>query len=228
MIRYILMDIEGTTTSIDFVHKILFPYASANLPSFIHQNYSEKAVQEQLLSVQSTILEENKFTPDWQECIPILQQWIKADRKHPALKNLQGMLWKSGYENGQYKGHLYPDVLPAWQQWTQAGLALGIYSSGSVEAQKLLFGFSEYGDVTPYLSHYFDTRVGHKREPDSYSVIQETLGLEPSSILFLSDVQEELDAAKQEGFDTIQVLRPGVVETQRHVKVNDFGLLEVK
>ena len=164
MIQFILMDIEGTTTSIDFVHKTLFPYATIHLADFIRHNRDEEHVQLELNAVQKTVLEEEGITIDEEASVTKLLEWINMDRKHTALKALQGYLWKEGYETGQYKGHLYADVLPNWQKWKKDGLSLGIYSSGSVAAQKLLFGYSVEGDLTPYLSAYFDTKIGHKRE----------------------------------------------------------------
>ena len=155
MIKFVLMDIEGTTTSIDFVHKTLFPYASQNLTQFIKNNAQGPKVMEQLDAVKASVLEETGKSITSEEAIQTLLNWIKEDRKHTALKALQGYLWKEGYEKGQYKGHLYKDVLPNLKKWIQEGKMLGIYSSGSIEAQKLLFGYSEEGDITPHLSAYF-------------------------------------------------------------------------
>lgn len=164
MTRFVLMDIEGTTTSISFVHEVLFPYASTHLEEFVRNRLTEPAIQAELAAVQQTVLEESGQTLTDEAAIAQLLQWIEEDRKHTALKTLQGYLWRLGYENGDYKGHLYPDVVPVWDKWRAASIGLGIYSSGSVEAQELLFGYSEYGDLTPYLSAYFDTKIGHKRE----------------------------------------------------------------
>jgi enolase-phosphatase E1 len=222
MIKFILMDIEGTTTSIDFVHKVLFPYASAHLGNYIQAHQQDKAVQQELDAVIQTVEEEEGQTISREEAVEVLLQWIEEDRKHIALKKLQGYLWKDGYESGQFKGHLYPDVLPCWKKWIAAGKQLGIYSSGSVEAQKLLFGYSEEGDLQPYLSAYFDTRIGHKGETASYQNIQKELGIDPAHILFLSDVPAELDAARTAGFQTLQLLRPGIEAGNNHPCMHDF------
>lgn len=228
MIRFILMDIEGTTTSISFVHEVLFPYASAHLESFVRSNMNDQKVQQALADVKKTVQEEEQKTLSDLEAIDQLLQWIKEDRKHTALKALQGYLWKKGYETGEYKGHIYDDVVPVMDKWKEAGIQMGIYSSGSVEAQKLLFGYSEKGDLTPYLSAYFDTRVGHKREKESYQNIQRALDISAGQILFLSDVKEELDAAKSAGFQTAQLVRPGTEPCSNHLIVLNFYQLNIK
>ncbi|MEO0338381.1 MAG: acireductone synthase [Bacteroidota bacterium] len=222
-----LMDIEGTTTSISFVHEVLFPYASAHLESYVRENIHLPEVLEQIKAVKATVLEEFDDVIDDQAAIDQLLTWIKEDRKHPALKNLQGFLWKSGYETGQYRGHLYEDVLPAWERWQAQGIGLGIYSSGSVAAQKLLFGYSEKGDLQPYLSHYFDTKIGHKREVSSYHNIQKSLSIPVENILFLSDVVQELEAAKAAGFQILHLLRPGTIAQRGYQAVAHFDLIDL-
>lgn len=221
------MDIEGTTTSIDFVHQTLFPYASKKMESYVLANQHRPEIQEQLEAVQTTILEEEGRKIDGKEVIDQLLAWIREDRKHPALKTLQGYLWRDGYVEGEYKGHIYQDVLPCWKKWKAQGIDLGIYSSGSVSAQKLLFGYSEAGDLTPYLSAYFDTEVGHKREVDSYRTIQQQLQVPAEQILFLSDVREELDAAKEAGFQVIWLERPGTQTNEAHPVVQQFDQIDL-
>lgn len=227
MIKFVLMDIEGTTTSISFVHEVLFPYASKHLANFIQENAKDPLVQEELAAVKATVLAETDQAIDDQAAIEQLKAWIKADRKHTALKNLQGYLWKRGYEQGEYQGHIYDDVVPVLQTWQAKGIQMGIYSSGSVAAQKLLFGYSEKGDLQPYLSAYFDTKVGHKKEVESYLRIQQALDIPAKEILFLSDVAEELDAAKVAGLQVCQLVRPGTAATDRHPGVESFSALSV-
>jgi len=224
--HFILTDIEGTTTDINFVHKVLFPYAAENLPAFVHANTSDPAVADALEQTKKTLIEENLPAENLDDLINGLLSWIEADRKHPALKNLQGLIWKEGYESGGFKGHVYPDVVPALERLKQAGYGLGIYSSGSVAAQKLLFGNSEYGNLNAFFSHYFDTNVGHKREVGSYQNIATQLGLPPGEILFLSDVQEELDAAQAAGMRCLQLLRLGTLPSLRHAGVGTFAEIE--
>ncbi len=222
MIEFVLMDIEGTTTSIGFVHNELFPYASENLSAFVAEQQSTPKVQAVLASVKETALEEGLGKISNEEAVALMHSWIKADRKHTALKTLQGYLWRRGYEKGDYEGHIYPDVVPVWDRWKALGISLGIYSSGSVEAQKLLFSYSDYGDLTPYLDAYFDTKVGHKREVSSYLAIQSVLQVPAEQILFLSDVEAELDAALAAGFQVTQIVRNGTEPSLKHTLALDF------
>ena len=222
------MDIEGTTTSIDFVHQTLFPYAATHLPNYIQLHQNKPEIQVELEKVKQTVQEEAGKSIEGEAVVQQLLQWIKEDRKHPALKAIQGYLWRDGYEQGEYQGHIYDDVVPAWNSWKAVGLGLGIYSSGSVPAQKLLFGYSEQGDLRPYLSAYFDTGVGHKREVDSYRQIASQLDLPAESILFLSDVKEELDAAKEAGYQVIWLDRPGTKTSSAHPVVRSFADIDHK
>lgn len=221
-IKYILMDIEGTTTSIDFVHKSLFPFSYQRMESFVTENLHNPEVEKALAQVGETYFHETGKQPTAEESIVILREWITADRKHGALKTLQGFIWQQGYEAGQIKGHVYADVLTALQEWKSMNLGLGIYSSGSVLAQKLIFGYSVSGDLTPYISNYFDTEVGMKRDPQSYVTISKKLNLNPSSILFLSDIPQELEAAQESGIEVQQILREGQVGDERFPNAKSF------
>lgn len=221
MARYILTDIEGTTTSITFVHDVLFPYAKAHLRAWVKAHADEARVQELLAGVRAQV----QVGTD-EAAIDQLLAWIDADRKEPALKTIQGWIWADGYASGAYTSHVYPDVLPALKRWQAAGKTLGVYSSGSVEAQDQLFGHTVDGDLRPYFSHYFDTQVGHKREVGSYRNIQQQLGLPAEEILFLSDIPEELDAAAAAGMPVCHLLRPGTKAVERYVGVPDFSVIE--
>lgn len=203
MVKAILVDIEGTTTSIDFVHKTLFPYARERLRKFLKAHASEPAVRKELAEVSR--LEGRELTVD--EAAAVLEKWIDEDRKATPLKQLQGMIWRKGYESGELKGHVYADTPDYLRRWHAKGIRLYVYSSGSVEAQKLIFGHTEHGDLTPLFSGYFDTRVGGKREAQSYRAIVRETGLSAGEMLFLSDVGEELDAARAAGLKTGQLLR---------------------
>lgn len=203
MIKAILTDIEGTTSSIDFVHQTLFPYAKAHLRAFVREHAGDEAVQQELAEIER--LEHRDLSLD--EAADVLERWIAEDRKVTPLKALQGRVWRVGYERGELKGHVYPDTPQALQAWHQQGLRLYVYSSGSVEAQQLIFGHTDYGDLTPLFSGYFDTRVGGKREPASYRTIVQQMGVQPDEVLFLSDIGEELDAARAAGLQTCQLLR---------------------
>lgn len=222
MLAYILMDIEGTTTAIDFVHRTLFPYARTHMAEFLAASAADPAVAAALAETAATMRAEGAGATDPEAVLATLLAWIDSDRKHPALKRLQGMIWERGYREGHYQAHLYADVRPAWDAWRARGLSLGIYSSGSVQAQKLLFAHTPEGDLTPYLAHYFDTAVGHKREASSYRHIATALELAPERVLFLSDIPEELDAARAVGMATTQLLRPGTAASDRHPTVASF------
>jgi enolase-phosphatase E1 len=223
MIKYILTDIEGTTSSISFVHEVLFPYSQKHLSLFIDENKNKPEVLNALTDVKKTVLEETQHEIDDEEAVFTLMDWIIKDRKHKALKDLQGMIWEAGYKAKAFKGHVYNDVKPALNKWKSQGIKLGVYSSGSVAAQKLLFGYSEAGDLTSFFSDYFDTNVGQKREISSYQNIKKALKLQGADILFLSDIKEELDAAKMAGFKTIQLDRLKKLSKQGHEIVNSFS-----
>lgn len=220
--KMILTDIEGTTSSIDFVHKELFPYSQSKLESYILMNIEKKVIQDILQETSQTILLEYKKETSTEACIAALLAWIDEDRKHPALKSLQGFIWESGYKNGEIKGHLYPDVYSCLKKWREAGIDLAVYSSGSVKAQELLFEFSVAGNIKHLFSHFFDTKVGHKRDANSYMTISQFTQIKPEDILFLSDIKEELDAARSIGFKTIQLIRKSNVIIGSHPKVNSF------
>ncbi|MGZ5242619.1 MAG: acireductone synthase [Bacteroidia bacterium] len=222
MIRFILTDIEGTSTSISFVHKVLFPYAKKHLRAYILQHADEPEVIACLDETAQTIFDETHIWADQEKCIAVLEKWIDEDRKHPALKKLQGFIWRDGYETGNFTGHIYEDVPDMLKQWKADGLEIGIYSSGSTEAQQLLFRHSDFGDLTPYITAYFDTQVGHKRESDSYKYITSQLPFLAEEILFLSDTEEELDAAKTAGMQTIQLVREDTNPSERHETASSF------
>lgn len=223
-IEAIVTDIEGTTSSIDFVHQTLFPYARARIRAFVRERASEPAVAEQLAAVASEA--GRALSPD--EAAALLERWIDEDRKLTPLKALQGMIWAQGYAAGALKGHVYADTPLYLRRWHEAGRKLYVYSSGSVEAQRLIFGHTDYGDLTPLFSGYFDTRVGGKREAASYRAILEQTGLSDASTLFLSDVGEELDAARAAGMRTCQLLRDARTRpAPEHPQARDFSQIEL-
>lgn len=219
MIRAIITDIEGTTSDIRFVHNVLFPYARENLPGFIAANQHQPAVAQALDDLRGEV---DRPQASSEELVEVLFGFMDQDRKSTALKALQGMIWRAGYENGSFTGHLYDDVLPALKRWQQQGVALYVYSSGSVAAQKLLFGYSDAGDITGLFSGYFDTHVGAKREVQSYCNIASQIGLPPQELLFLSDIHQELDAAQEAGWNTVQLIRGAHDSESRHRQVAGF------
>lgn len=221
-IQAIVTDIEGTTSSISFVHEILFPYARAHMDSFLRAHADEPEVQRQIDAVSAEV--GSALCLDM--VIETLCQWIDEDRKATPLKTLQGMVWAEGYASGELKGHVYADAVERLRSWHAEGLRLFVYSSGSVEAQKLIFGHTDYGDLTPLFSGYYDTRIGHKREARSYVSIAGDIGMPAGDILFLSDVAEELDAAAESDMRTCQLVRPGEGKPSgRHVEVVDFSAI---
>ncbi|MDC0728338.1 acireductone synthase [Phytobacter diazotrophicus] len=219
MIRAIVTDIEGTTSDIRFVHNVLFPYARERLPAFLNAQQYIEPVKTILDNLREEIAQPEATTAD---LLDTLVQFMDEDRKSTPLKALQGIIWRDGYVNSDFTGHLYPDVLPALEKWKAKGIDLYVYSSGSVAAQKLLFGYSDEGDITHLFSGYFDTLVGAKREVQSYRNIAEQLGVPPGQILFLSDIHQELDAATQAGLRTIQLIRGDHDAASQHHQVPSF------
>ena len=222
----ILTDIEGTTSSISFVRDVLFPYARRALPGFVREHGDEPEVRRWL----DQVAVENGGVCSDDMIVETLQGWIDEDRKHTALKALQGMVWDAGYRNADFTAPLYEDVAPALRAWHDAGHPLAVYSSGSVPAQKLLFGHTDAGDLTSMFSAWFDTAVGHKRDADSYRRIAAEYGGNAGDILFLSDIVEELDAARDAGMRTALLDRredypaPRLGDaTHGHVRVETFA-----
>jgi len=209
-IKNIICDIEGTTSSISFVHKVLFPLAYDAMETFIKTNANNPELQsdmEKFKSTATTHLSKKIENITNEDVIQLLKDFIKKDIKDTFLKQVQGLIWKESFEKGTIKGHLYRDVLPAFKKWKQMGIILSIYSSGSVQAQKLYFKYSDSGDLSPFISYYFDTTTGGKKDTLSYTKITQKLDAEPEEILFISDVPEELIAAKTAKLQTLLAVR---------------------
>lgn len=224
--RAVLTDIEGTTSSIAFVKDVLFPYAREHLPRFIETHRDDPVVARWL---DATAREAGIDDPHSPRITDTLLRWIDEDRKATPLKALQGMIWKAGYEAGDYKAHVYPEVPAKLREWKARGLKLYVYSSGSVPAQKLFFGHTEAGDLAPLFDGWFDTEVGGKRERGSYLRIAEATGLPPPALLFLSDISTELDAARGAGVQVVQLCRPPerCPESRAHRCVADFDAITI-
>mgnify|MGYP000164763081 CR=1 FL=1 len=207
-IQWILTDIEGTTTEVSFVYDILFPYFRAHMDQW--KTVDSAPMNDVLEQTRLLVLEEQSINLTSKEALfEQLRQWSIEDRKVTPLKTFQGMVWEQGFKSGAIKGHMYPDVKPALQRWLNGGLKLAIFSSGSIAAQKQLFGFSTEGDLTPYFSAYFDTTTGMKRDEQTYQLIVQQLNAPANSVLFLSDIHQELEAAHATGLRTLQLVRPG-------------------
>lgn len=226
-----LLDIEGTTTPISFVHEVLFPYARERMPGYLAAREGSQDLKADLAALRAEYDREKPTLdlPDWREkgASGYLDWLMAADRKSPALKSLQGKIWREGYERGHLEGQVFPDVVPALRRWRERGLRTYIYSSGSVLAQKLLFSNSSEGDLAGFLSGYFDTAVGAKLESSSYRSITAQIGLAPGEILFISDLTAELDAARAAGLSVMLSIRPGnaPVEEGRYESLRSFDRL---
>lgn len=223
-IRAIVTDIEGTTSSLSFVKDVLFPYARDHLPAYVRAHESGiTGILDQVREI------ENNASLSGEEIIQVFLRWIEEDRKITPLKTLQGMIWESGFKSGAFKGHIYDDAADALQNWFAQGLKLYIYSSGSIAAQKLLYGYSGRGDLTPLLSGYFDTTTGPKLEADSYKKIAAAIGLPAGQILFLSDHAGEIGAAKIAGYQTVLLDRdPAMTPGASYDVARDFTQIQIR
>lgn len=210
MLQAILTDIEGTTSSLSFVKDVLFPYSRTRLPDYVRAHRHEPPIA-RLLADTATAAGK---ALDTEAAIAQLLAWIDEDRKITPLKALQGLIWDEGYRARDFHGHVYDDAVARLRAWSSEGKRLYVYSSGSVKAQQLLFRHTEHGDLTPLFAGYFDTTIGGKREPAAYTRIADAIGLAPAEILFLSDIREELDAARDADMRTYWLVRDGVLPAQ--------------
>jgi enolase-phosphatase E1 len=203
----VVLDIEGTTSSTDYVRRTLFAFAREQMARWVAAHRDEPRVREELDQVRAAM-----GNPDAAEAKVVAQlvRWIDEDRKYTPLKAIQGWMWDEGFRSGTLTAHLFPDVAPALRRWAAEGHTLYVFSSGSVTAQQVWFGHGPEGDLRPLIAGYFDTaNAGPKREPASYARIAAAIQQTPEAIVFLSDVSAELDAAKAAGWRTLRVRRPG-------------------
>ena len=224
MIRAILLDIEGTTTPIAFVHEVLFPYARDHVREFLASNTEDI---ERLREEHAVDVNNGEHPPA--EMSAYVEWLIARDRKSTGLKSLQGKIWRQGYLDGSLKSQVYADVAQAFARWRARGLSINIFSSGSVLAQQLLFAHTDAGDLTKFIEQYFDTNIGKKGETASYRKIAEALSLRPEEILFISDVVTELDAATKAGMQPLLSIRPGnppQQDAERYRAIYTFDNLE--
>jgi enolase-phosphatase E1 len=214
----VLTDIEGTTTPISFVHRILFPYARARLAQFVAQH------------ADHPVLDEIAGLNPGRPVRETMNTWMDEDAKVTPLKTVQGLIWEEGYRSGALLGDLYADVPAALKRWSKAGLRLYVYSSGSEASQKLIFGHTETGDLTPLFNGFFDTRIGPKRESASYAAICRGANIAAPECLFLSDIEAELDAAASAGLQTCQLVRPqdATLASNHHPTAKDFEAVAEK
>ena len=213
-VRGLLLDIEGTTTPIAFVHDVLFSYARTHVKDYLSSHAEDVVNDVQLLREEHAAdVRDGKQPPPLTAHVDSIANYVNwlidLDRKSTGLKSLQGKIWHEGYSDGSLRAQVFPDVAPAFARWRVAGLTISIFSSGSALAQQLLFAHTEAGDLTSFISNYFDTSVGKKGEAESYRRIADAIGLPPSEILFVSDVVSELSAAREAGMKTVLSIRPG-------------------
>lgn len=219
MIKAIVTDIEGTTTTLSFVKDVLFPYAYRHLPAYVEQHQATPAVKQILQEVRDYVA---KPTLSIAEIVQQFLLWIEHDKKITPLKTLQGLIWQDGYAKGELISHVYPDAVQCLKEWYTQNLTLAIFSSGSILAQKLLFAHTAQGDLTPLFTAFFDTTTGAKNSPLAYIKIAEHLHLSTQEILFLSDVEAELDAAHAAGMQTCGLLREPNMQMTHHVTAENF------
>ncbi len=215
-VEAVLIDIEGTVTPISAVRDLLFPYARARLAEFVAAHATDPAVVEALAQTRDA-------EPD-ADPVATLLRWSDLDQKVTPLKTLQGLIWREGYAAGELIGRFYPDAPEVLAFWKREGLPLYVYSSGSEEAQRSIFGHTTEGDLVPLFSGFYDTRLGAKREVASYEAIRARIGLPAGLILFLSDIEAELDAAAAAGYRTCQLVRDedGTIPSTRHPTAGDL------
>lgn len=214
-VKVILLDIEGTTTPIDFVYQVLFPYARQHVQSYLAQHWDDAQSDLAQLQIEHANdaqqgLQPPPFDSSQLASVVTYLHWLMdQDRKVTPLKSLQGKVWQTGYESRELKSQMFADVPPAFIAWQQQGKRIAIFSSGSVLAQKLLFAYTEHGDLSGFIQGWFDTNIGAKREAESYRRIAAALQCESREVAFISDVTAELEAAQEAGMQTFLALRPG-------------------
>lgn len=223
-IRALVVDTAGTTTDLAFIEEILFPYSSQKLAAFLQANTNNVLVENCISDVKEMVLEPDA---DLDRVVAILRQWITEDRKATPLKTLQGLIWKQGYAENAFKGHVYPDFIDAVTQYSKNGIRIYSFSSGSVEAQKLLFSHSDGGDLTPLFSGHFDTRTGNKTYKQAYLNILNTISLSPKQVLFISDRIEELKAADEAGLNVVYMKRFAEQADSNYRTVSNFSELHL-
>ena len=240
-IRVVLLDIEGTTTPIAFVHERLFSHARAHIKSFLATHFTTPDVAAALAALTKEYASDRSSNaaglPVWrddsteatQESLVAYVEWLMdRDRKSPGLKALQGLVWQHAYKAGELRGDVFDDVPRAFARWRQAGLRIAIYSSGSELAQRLLFGSTTFGDLTSQIGGFFDTGVGAKKEAASYARIAEALGCATDEMLFVSDVTPELAAAQSAGCPVMLCMRPGNAlqpDADRYPQIGSFDAI---
>ncbi|MGB0893923.1 MAG: acireductone synthase [Parashewanella sp.] len=221
-IRALIVDTAGTTTDLSFFEEVLFPYSAEVLPEFLANNQTDVLVDNCICDVKEMALEPEA---DLDRVVEILRQWIIEDRKATPLKTIQGLIWRQGYADNKFTGHIFPDFIEAVNQYSRNNIRVYSFSSGSVEAQKLLFSHSDGGDLTPLFSGHFDTRTGNKTYKQAYLNILNTISLTPKQVLFVSDKIEELKAADEAGMNVCYMKRQAEQPQTNFKTIHHFGEL---
>lgn len=227
--RGILVDVEGTTSAVAYVYDVMFPFARKGIAGYVAAHWDDPAFAPAREQFSADAGGAVFSTPE--ELVAEADRLMDGDIKATGLKQLQGLVWEAGFRSGELRAHVFPDVPPALAAWREAGIDVRVYSSGSVHAQRLFFGHTEAGDLLPYFSGHYDTTTGPKREASSYAAIAADWGLAPQDVLFLSDVTEELDAARAAGMGTALLGRPGNAEASPaeppHPAITSFAEISV-
>lgn len=235
--KVILLDIEGTTASVDFVHDVMFPFVTRNLSSFLDSTWG----QAETMAACERIAKDAGFDnlEAWQkatgkgprELVEVqIAELMRGDVKATGLKAMQGLVWQAGFDSGELIAPIYEDVLPQLELWRQAGIDIRIYSSGSIAAQKLFFGHTQHGDVLAYFSGHYDTTIGGKKDSESYQKIAADIGVKPADVLFVSDLEGELEAARAAGVQVASAIRPGnkpLSETADFPRISSFAEIRI-
>ncbi len=216
----VLLDIEGTISSLSFVRDVLFAYSRRRLADFVAGHRDDPIV--------AKILEDAAERAGGADPIAALEGWQDRDEKVPPLKKLQGLIWESGYREGAFQSPIFPDALAALKRWKAAGLPLYIYSSGSVAAQELFFRYNEAGDLRPLFSGNYDTDIGSKIEAQSYRRIADAIGAAPGAIVFFSDNARELEAARSAGLEVVHVVKDSTPPDPRFFAIEDFSHVDLR
>ncbi|WP_456384568.1 acireductone synthase [Persephonella sp.] len=226
MVKAFLIDIEGTVAPISFVKDVLFPYSKERMERFVRENRNKPEVQKVIEQVME--IEGRQMSPE--EVVETLKRWIDEDRKIAPLKDIQGYIWKEGFESGKIKAPLYEDAYRKMKEWKEKGYRLFIYSSGSVQAQKLFFSHTEKGNILDFFEGHFDTKIGGKKETQSYKKISESIGIPTEEIVFLSDNPDEIKAAAEAGMKVYRLVRPGdaeYIENFQYPQIKSFDEVKI-
>ncbi len=223
MVKAVLLDIEGTIAPLSFVKEVMFPYSKRKLREFLEENWDKPVIQEIIRDASREVGKELNL----EEAVETFSRWIDEDRKITPLKELQGYIWEEGFKSGELRAPLYEDAYKKIKEWNEKGVPVYIYSSGSVKAQELFFSHTEYGNILNLFSGFFDTKIGSKKEKESYLRIAEKIGLNPEEILFVSDNPDELRVARKAGFKVLQSVREDVQPSEEFKKIYSFEEIEL-